>query len=199
MGYPARKLDHNYTYNDYKSWNEDERWELICGEAWNMSPAPSRKHQWILMELARQVSNFLNGKPCQVYPAPFDVFFPDEIGQTEDGISTIVQPDISVVCDLTKLTKKGCLGAPDLVVEILSPYTSKRDLNEKFHLYEESGVLEYWIVDPGSDFIQVFSLGDNSCFGRGKIFVSEGVMQSTVLKGFSLDISELFRKWGAVE
>lgn len=192
MGLPARKLDRQYTYADYKTWPEDERWELINGVAWNMSPAPSRSHQWLVMELGRQIANFLKGKTCQVYPAPFDVFFPEDPDQPEDDVCTIVQPDLTVICDSKKLTEKGCFGAPDLVVEILSPYTSRKDLDEKFHLYENSGVLEYWVVDLGYGSIQAFRLSEDGCYGDGEVFVREGKLTSKVLDGFLIDLSDLF-------
>ena len=206
MGLPARKRDQRYTYADYKTWIDDERWELINGEAWNMSsgrigeqqaclrpaPAPSRKHQWLVMELGRHLSNLLLGKRCQIYPAPFDVFFPENSNQLEDEIHTIVQPDLTVVCDHKKLNDKGCFGAPDLVVEILSPYTSRRDLDDKFHLYENSGVKEYWVVDPGSRSIHFFSLNEDNKYGDGEVFVEKGELKSTVLDGFSIDLSEIF-------
>ena len=197
MGLAAHKLDRHYTYADYKTWPEDERWELIDGVAWNMSPAPSRSHQWLLMELGAQIRNFLEEKTYQVYPAPFDVFFPEDPDQPEDDVCTIVQPDLTVICDLKKLTEKGCFGAPDLVVEILSPYTSRRDLDEKFHLYESSGVLEYWVVDPGYGSIQAFRLSEDGCYGDGEVFVREGKLTSKVLDGFLIDLSDLFSGPGA--
>lgn len=197
MVLPARKFDEHYTYADYKKWPEDERWELIDGVAWNMSPAPSRRHQWLVMELGRQIANFLMGKTCHVYPAPFDVFFPENQDQLEDNICTIVQPDLTVICDLKKLTKKGCFGTPDLVVEILSPYTSRKDQDDKFHLYEGFGVLEYWVVDPGFGSIQAFMLSEDGCYGDGELFIREGVLKSKVLDGLAIKLSDLFSDTGA--
>ncbi len=192
MALPARKFDEHYTYADYKIWPEDERWELINGVAWNMSPAPSRRHQWLVMELGTKIRNFLDGKTCQVYSAPFDVFFPEDQDQPEDDVCTVVQPDLTVICDLQKLTKKGCFGAPDFVVEILSPYTSRKDLDEKFHLYESSGVLEYWVVDPGFGSIQAFMISEDGCYGDGELFVREGALKSKVLDGLVIKLSDLF-------
>lgn len=194
MGEPARRLDGKYTYADYKNWSNDERWEIIAGEAWDMSPAPSRKHQWLVMELGTRFNYFLRNRKCQIYPAPFDVFFPDEENELEDSINTIVQPDLTLICDKNKLIDKGCFGAPDLVVEILSPYTSKKDLDEKFHLYEKSGVKEYWVVDPGSSSIQVFTLDENLRYKDGKVFVHEGELKTKLLEGFSIDLHDLFSK-----
>lgn len=154
-GLPARKMERPYTFADYKNWPADEKWELIGGVAWNMSPAPSRKHQWVVMELGSLIRNFLKGKSCQVYPAPFDVYF-YESGQEESEINNIVQPDLVVVCSKEKLERRGCFGSPDLVVEILSPWTNKKDLNEKFNLYEQYGVREYWVLDPGFETLQIY-------------------------------------------
>ncbi len=134
-----------FTYRDYLHWPDDERWELIDGVAYNMSPAPNRIHQKISGELHRQIANYLIGKQCEVYAAPFDVRLP-ATGEKNDEITTVVQPDITIVCDKSKLDKKGCKGSPDLVIEILSPYTAKKDMKEKHFLYEKFAVKEYWIV-----------------------------------------------------
>jgi Uma2 family endonuclease len=158
MGLPERKTDQKFTYRDYKSWPEHERWELIDGIAYDMSPAPSSRHQWISSELARKIGNHLENKSCKTFSAPFDVMLPISPIQDDNMIDTIVQPDISVICDSTKIIEKGCLGVPDLIVEILSPSTSKKDLNEKFGLYEKHGVKEYWVVDPGNKYIRIFHL-----------------------------------------
>ena len=135
MVVPLKKSDHKFTYKEYCSWPEDERWELIDGIAYNMSPAPSSKHQRISGYLYTGLSNFLKQKSCEVFSAPFDVMLPNFPIENEEEIDTIVQPDISVICNPTKIVDRGCLGAPDLIVEILSPSTSKKDLNEKFQLY----------------------------------------------------------------
>ena len=138
MADPAIKQDQVYTYGDYRKWPDDERWELIEGTAWNMSPAPTRFHQGISAELLRQIKNHADNTSCKVYAAPFDVLLPG-IGEVEeDAVTSVVQPDISVICDLGKLTDKGCTGAPDWVVEILSPSTSKKDFNDKMALYQKS-------------------------------------------------------------
>lgn len=153
----AVKSDNVYTYADYLSWPENESWELIDGVPVDMSPAPGRKHQKILGEMYRQVSNFLVGKTCDVYPAPFDVRFGRE-GETDEHIKTVLQPDISVICDLSKLDDNGCLGAPDLVIEIVSPATVRKDMREKFAIYEKYGVKEYWIVHPVDQTVMIFPL-----------------------------------------
>ena len=193
MGLPALKDDRVYTYGDYKTWPEDERWELIHGVAWNMCAAPNRSHQYISNIMATSITNFLKGKPCHVYAAPFDVLLPAFKGQEEDEVDTVVQPDISVICDMSKLTDKGCTGAPDLVVEILSPYTSRKDMVIKFHLYQENGVKEYWIVDPGNRYIQVYPLDEHGRYPEEPVLVlGSQTLESKTLEGFTLNLGEVF-------
>jgi Uma2 family endonuclease len=194
MGLPAIKKDMVYTYGDYLSWPDDERWELIDGVAYNMCAAPNRFHQGILMGLGVQVGNFLPGKPCKAYMAPFDVIFPDSPDQEENEVTTVVQPDLSVICDPKKLTYKGCTGAPDWVVEILSPYTSKKDFREKLALYERHGVKEYWIVDPGNRYVHVYLRDEKT----GKypedpaVYLAEARVPCRVLDGLVVDLAKIF-------
>jgi Uma2 family endonuclease len=182
-----------FSYRDYQTWNKDERWEILQGEAHLMTPAPPRRHQEISVELARQFSNFLLGKTCRVYTAPFDVRLGQALDREED-ILTVVQPDISVVCDPTRLDEKGCLGAPDLIVEILSPATSRRDWKEKFSLYEEFGVREYWIVDPAGQTVVVFTRGADARFGRPEIYTAEERILVDPLEGMAMDLSLVFTR-----
>lgn len=144
----SRKLDEpRFTYGDYVQWQGDQRWELIDGHAYLMSPAPSRRHQAVLFELARQIAAQLEGGTCEVFIAPFDVRL--SMGEEQDSeIDTVVQPDISVFCDPTKLDDAGARGAPDWLIEILSPATAARDRVEKRDLYARVGVREYWVVHP---------------------------------------------------
>ena len=203
VGIPIKKSDHRYTYKEYCSWPDDERWELIDGVAYTMSPAPSSRHQGVSFNLSTQIGLFLQNRSCTAFSAPFDVFLPEFPIESENTIDTIVQPDISVICDSTKIIEKGCLGAPDLVVEILSPSTSKRDLNEKFQLYERSGVKEYWIVDIGNKYIRVYHLQtegkDSGKYDEGTLIPpaawgeENSIANSVVLEGFSVDVKELFQ------
>lgn len=147
MGSVAKVIDEKYTYADYLAWDDDKRWEIIEGEPILMSPAPNRIHQKISAELLRQFANFLQGKKCQVYAAPFDVRFPSG-NEIDDKIETVVQPDLSVICDRKKLDHAGCRGAPDLIIEILSISNAKHDHIRKLHLYEKHKVKQYWIIDP---------------------------------------------------
>ena len=183
-----------FTYRHYRRWPEDERWELIEGVAYSMSPAPVRRHQKLSHSLALLFGNFLKGKPCEAYEAPFDVLLPVD-DEADDEVETVVQPDLVVICDKPKLTDRGARGAPDLVVEILSPSTQKKDLNEKYRLYERHGVREYWVVDPGNRSIQIWHLKDDGRYDDGELRDPQrdyGTIASRVLVGFAVDPSELF-------
>ena len=192
MADPAYKLDRRYTYRDYLGWTEAERWELINGEAWAMSPAPSRRHQAIFRVLMRLFANFLEGKPCLLYGAPFDVLLPAHADQLDDEVDTVVQPDIVVVCDRSRLTDYGLRGAPDLVVEIVSPWTSKRDLKDKFELYERHGVREYWLVFPDGEYLHRYLIVEGGRFGSAEILVKTGILRCSVLEGLTIEVAELF-------
>jgi Uma2 family endonuclease len=182
-----------FTYRHYKTWPEAERWELIEGQAWGMSPAPMRQHQDISKKLEKALELFLSEKPCRMYHAPFDVLLP-EMNEADDSVDTIVQPDIMVFCDLSKLTKAGARGAPDWVIEILSPSTAKKDLNEKFRLYERHGVREYWAVDPDARAIHAWKLEENGRFGKEWLCAKGEALSSSALEGFAVDSQELFKE-----
>ena len=193
---PARSLDERFAYGDYRKWPEGERWELIEGVPYSMSPAPFRRHQDITRKLFVKLAVFLEGHACIPYCAPFDVLLPAE-DESDDDVDTVVQPDILVFCDRSKLTEKGARGAPDLVVEILSPSTSKKDLNEKFRLYEKHGVREYWVVDPGNKSVQAWRLGADGRYDRGELrdaVSGPEPIASRVLDGFAVDPAELLKE-----
>ncbi|MEQ9375700.1 MAG: Uma2 family endonuclease [Imperialibacter sp.] len=181
-----------YSYADYLRWTFEDRVELIKGKIFHMSPGPNRKHQKVSIDLGARIYNFLQGQSCEVYMAPFDVRLPSKKGSKDKEIFNVVQPDIMVVCDQRKLDDKGCIGAPDLVVEILSPFTAAKDLKNKYSLYEESGVREYWIVYPGEEIIEIFALTDNRKFELQNRFIGEDEIQSVVLVGFSLKARDIF-------
>ena len=182
-----------YSYADYLKWTFEERVELIKGKLFRMSPAPRRTHQEIGTVIGNEIYNYLKGRPCKVYHAPFDVRFPSNTGDSDDQTFTVVQPDICVVCDSAKLDDAGCKGAPDLVVEILSPATASKDLNEKYHLYEEHGVKEYWVVYPGENVLEIYDLIEGRYVSRGK-FVRENAVDSNVLKGLKIELSDVFEE-----
>ncbi len=170
-----------YAYKDYVQWTGDERWELIDGRPFNMSPAHSRLHQAYVVELARQIGNALAGnKSCKVYVAPFDVRLPAG-RENDDEVQTVVQPDIAVVCDPAKLDDAGCKGPPDWVIEIVSPSTDARDRIEKRALYLRCGVKEYWIVDPKTRRVTV-------CIGESEsVLPCAGKLASQVVIGVVID------------
>lgn len=190
MGESAREKLDGYTYADYLQWDNGKRWELIEGTIVDMTPAPSRLHQEILMELGRQFSNYLLGKTCKVYVAPFDVRLPWQDESTEET-KTVVQPDLVVVCDPKKLDQRGCEGAPDLVVEILSPTTAKHDLIVKLRLYERAGVKEYWVVHPTDQTLMVFTLQYGE-YGKPKVFAFPDHVPVDILAEFTVDLSTVF-------
>ncbi|WP_154854977.1 Uma2 family endonuclease [Cyclobacterium xiamenense] len=181
----------NHSYADYLTWNMEEVVELIRGKIYKKAAAaPKRIHQKVSVELSYRLAGFLKGKKCEVYSAPFDVRFPKR--STEDSkIHDVVQPDICVICDTKKLDERGCIGAPDLIVEILSPGNSKVELKHKFTLYESNGVREYWIIHPETQDLLIYSLVDGK-YVPSKLFTSGDVVESTVLIGFTLDLEEFF-------
>ncbi len=192
MGIPLKKDEDRFTYKNYLTWPENERWELIDGIAYDMTPAPSRFHQKILGDLHRQFSNYLNGKTCEVYPAPFDVRFAEKNARDED-IDTVVQPDIVVVCDKSKLDDRGCIGAPDLVIEILSPATAAKDMKEKFALYEKHGVFEYWLVQPLDKTVMVFKSCEDKKFGKPDIYIYEDEIKVSIFDDLTIDLKAVFK------
>lgn len=183
-------MNKTYTYADYLKWDFKERVELIMGKLFKMSPAPNNRHQTISMNLSGQLWSHLRGGKCKVYAAPFDVRIPRKSANDKD-ILTVVQPDICVVCDPAKLDAKGCLGAPDIVIEILSPGNSIIELNNKFDLYESAGVKEYWLVSPQDNTVVVNTLHDGK-YITARPITSGSVLKSSILPSFSLDLSELF-------
>ena len=191
MSRPALKLEEQFSYADYLNWPADERWELIHGVAYDMSPAPASDHQRISREIFIQLYAFFSGKMCEVFFAPFDVRLP-EGDEADDRIYTVVQPDLSVICDPQKIDDKGCKGAPDLIVEILSPSTAKRDAREKFNLYEAQGVKEYWLVYPSELLVEVFELGKDGRYARAKKFFGTERMPVSLFPELELDLAQVF-------
>jgi Uma2 family endonuclease len=185
------ELDVNgtYTYADYLTWRFDEYVELFRGRIKRMSPAPKRLHQRIAGRIFSEIETFLRRKPCNVYIAPFDVRLPRK-GETE--IYTVVQPDICIICDPAKLDEQGCIGAPDTVIEVLSKGNVDRDINEKFSLYEESGVPEYWIVSPGEKTITCYRLDENGQYKLSGEYADPGEIPVASLPSFSMQWEIIF-------
>jgi len=181
-----------YSYADYLTWNMDEVVELIKGRIFKKAAAaPRRIHQKVSGELFLRLGVFLKGKEkCQVYSAPFDVRFP-KASKEDKQIFDVVQPDICVICDPAKLDDRGCLKAPDLIVEILSPGNSKTELKHKYELFESHGVREYWIIHAETQDLLIYTL-ENGRYVPSRLFTSGDVVESRVLLGFKLDLEEFF-------
>ncbi|MFW3378001.1 Uma2 family endonuclease [Glaesserella parasuis] len=180
-------LNGSYSYGDYLKWKFQERVEIIKGKIMAMSPAPNRLHQRISMKLTKAFLDVFVNHQCELYVAPFDVRFPDSNGK----IKTVVQPDLCVICDPNKLDEKGCIGAPDLIVEILSPGNSKREMKDKYELYQEQGVSEYWIVRPEEQHIQIYVLENGRYIGVQPVVEGDAVT-SIKFPALSFDTSGLY-------
>lgn len=183
-----------FSYADYLTWPEDERWELIHGIAYNMSPAPGRNHQLLLGDIFAIIKRRADHHGCQAYVAPFDVRLSTAGNASDQEIETVVQPDISLFCDLTKLDDRGAHGAPDLVVEVLSPSTGYKDQTEKLALYESAGVREYWIVNPDAAYVMVYRLESDGRFGKPDYYRRDDALMSNILGDPPIQLSEMFRK-----
>ena len=185
-----------FSYADYLTWPEEEMSEIIDGIVYAFA-APLRRHAEATISFLRRALPFVSRRKgkCKIYSAPFDVRLPKNGEIADNKIYNVVQPDICVICDETKLDEKGCIGAPDLIVEISSPSTSRRDLNLKFFLYESSGVREYWVVYPNDKAVTVFILQSNGKFDNGTTYeVIKGQTKVPVktLEGLIIDLEELF-------
>ena len=179
----------SYTYFDYLSWKIKERVELIKGKVFEMSPAPASRHQRISAKIGFNLQKHLELKSCEVFYAPFDVRL--EKSADDKLVTTVVQPDICVICDETKIDEKGCLGAPDLIVEILSPGNSSKEMKNKFELYQEAGVLEYWIVNPTDKTCLIFDLRDNIFVGLHPL-IEEDTITSPLFPQLDFVLEEIF-------
>ncbi len=185
-------LNGTYTYADYLLWRIEERLELIKGKIFKMSPAPSLVHQRISTRLQGTLFNFLKARSCDLFSAPFDVrLYNDKKSKDANRqIYTVVQPDLCVVCDTSKLDQRGCLGAPDLIIEILSPGNSSKEMNEKFDLYEESGVREYWLVEPAENAVWVYVLNEEGKYIGLKPTTT--ILKSSISPDLVIDLKEIF-------
>lgn len=198
MGLPKHK-EGTFTYADYLQWPDDERWELIHGIAYNMSPAPGTAHQRVVGEVFRRIADVTDNGPCETFIAPFDVRLSegappsDTASDTDETVETVVQPDISVFCDPAQTDERGAKGAPDLVVEVLSPATAHKDQTEKLRLYERAGVREYWIVNAEAAYVMVYRRGASGGFGKPDYYTREERLESEVL-GASIPLATVFRK-----
>ena len=178
-----------YTYAEYLLWKFEERVELLKGKLFKMS-APSPAHQVVQSNLNIELGLYFRNQKCQIYPAPFDVRLPAK-GETGDAIHTVVQPDLCVVCDRTKIDSRGCIGAPDLVIEIISPGNSKKELKQKFKLYEEAGVREYWVIHLSEEYVIVNVLENNHYKTLSPIVDDE--VHSVIFPTLKVHTKEIFR------
>jgi Uma2 family endonuclease len=179
-----------YSYADYLTWTMDEMVELIKGKIFKMNAAPKRIHQKVSLKVAIKLYNFLEGKTCEVYEAPFDVRLPVK-SKMNEAIFTVVQPDICVICDKSKLDDAGCIGAPDLIVEILSKGNNKKELVNKYEVYEESGVHEYWIIHPEEQTLLIYTLTKGR-YVPSKLYTTGDIVSSQIIKGFALNLDDVF-------
>ena len=189
MASPAEKT--GYTFADCLGWDEKERAEIIGGEVLMMAP-PSRIHQKISGEIFRQLANFLEGKRCEVYSAPFGVRLFEKDGDRPEDVDTVVEPDITVVCDTSRLDQHGCKGAPELVMEILPPSSRRHDMLVKLNLYQRAGVREYWIVNPDDKDVQVFLLDGSGLFRVHGFYGREDIARVNVLEGCFIELCKVF-------
>ena len=186
----AAEQPRRYTYGDIMAWEDGKRYELYDGVPLALA-SPTDVHQLILMELGAQLHGFLRGKPCRVYPAPFDVRLFDADEDKPEDSENVVQPDLMVVCDPSKVDRHGVHGAPDLVIEILSPSTRGIDRLKKYNLYERAGVREYWIVDPETRSAAVHTLTEGK-YGSPDIYVNGASVPVGIFEDFSVDLSAVF-------
>ena len=191
MGLQQRDL-HLHTYGDYASWPEEMRHELIDGIAYAMGPAPTRRHQEVTGELFRQIADALEGSPCRPYIAPFDVRLP-RASEADDDVDTVVQPDISVICEKSRLDERGCRGAPDWIIGVLSSGTVSHDQIVKRALYERAGVREYWLVHPLDKVVTIYLL-ENSVYGEPAVQELAGTSSATVLPEIAIDGARVMRE-----
>lgn len=191
-------LTRQYSYADYLTWMFDDRVELFKGWVQKMSPAPNMSHQRISWNVSAAIAQFIKDKPCSAFSAPFDVRL---IGKAKSrkakeasSIYTVVQPDICVICDRSKLDERGCIGAPDWIIEIVSPGNTKSEIDDKFEIYQENGVKEYWIIQPTDETVTVFDLVNNKYQFR-KIYNNVDRAPAGVFTGFEIDLKEVFKKF----
>lgn len=188
---PLPKAELRYSYADYLTWDEKERWEILDGVPY-MQAAPSRIHQEVSLSLLMFFANYLQGKPCKVYHAPFCVRLDAE--KNDKDIVNVVEPDITIVCDNSKLDDKGCKGSPDLIAEIISPSSVKIDRVDKFNKYEKAGIKEYWIVEPDQKIVSVFLLQSNGRYGRPEMYTNEDKIQVSIFPELEIDLKSVFDK-----
>lgn len=193
MQFSDLDLSKTYSYADYLQWTFEERLELIKGKIFKMTPAPASGHQRLSWVLSGEIYTYLKGKTCQAFSAPFDVRLQKKgVQDSDQQIHTVVQPDICIICDPAKVDTRGCTGAPDIVVEILSPGNNQKELRNKYDVYEESGVLEYWIISPQDKTFLKYTLDSNMRYQPSKLLTIGDSITTPILPGFVLDLETVF-------
>ncbi|WP_416864756.1 MAG: Uma2 family endonuclease [Imperialibacter sp.] len=182
----------SYSYADYLRWAFEERVEIIKGKIFKMSPAPLMRHQLISSNLMSFIAPHFRNRQCKVFHAPFDVRLPNKKNDEDKRIFTVVQPDVCIVCDKEKLDEKGCIGAPDLIIEILSPSTASRDLKDKFELYREHKVNEYWLVFPNDNIVEIFLLGADGHYQSAARLSGNDHVPCGMLSAINLTVGDIF-------
>lgn len=186
-------LTKQYSYADYLTWHFNERVELIRGWISKMSPAPGTTHQAVSWDIAYYFANYFRKTNCKTFAAPFDVRLLDsKKSKNNQQVFSVVQPDICVICDEKKIDERGCVGAPDLIIEIVSPGNSKREMKTKYELYEENGVREYWIANPLEKNIMLYVLKAKK-YHLKKIYFDDDAIESILFKGLVIDLKEIFK------
>ena len=180
-----------YTYADYLQWTFEDRLELIKGKIFKMTPAPASVHQRISWVVSGELYSYLKNKSCQAYSAPFDVRLPRKGEIKDNKIYTVVQPDICIICDASKVDSRGCTGAPDIVIEILSPGNNQKEVRNKYEVYEESGVLEYWLISPQDKTFLKYTLTDG-IYQPSRLMTTGDIILTPVLPGFELNLDTVF-------
>ena len=189
MQFSDLDLTKSYTYADYLKWRFDERLELIKGKIFKMNPAPSANHQRISGKVYLTLGNYLLDKPYEVFSAPFDVRLSRIIN--DEQVITVLQPDVCVICDPAKIDARGAIGAPDIVVEILSPGNNRKELQNKYEVYKEAGVQEYWIIHPSEKTFLKYTL-INGAYQASRLLTNGDEVTTPILPGFSLSLDDVF-------
>ncbi len=192
MQFSDLDLNKTYSYADYLQWAFTERLELIKGKIFKMSPAPGSYHQRISQRISLNLGNYLAGKRCEVFTAPFDVRLIRKEQADDRQVITVVQPDLCVICDTSKIDQRGCLGAPDIVIEILSPGNNQKELRNKYEVYEEAGVKEYWILHPSEKTFLKYTLNELGKYQPSRLMTLGDEVVTPVLPGFALNLSTVF-------
>jgi Uma2 family endonuclease len=182
-----------YTYADYLKWNFEERLELFRGKIFRLS-APNTRHQVIAGNLFFEAKLVLSKQKSKTFIAPFDIRLPVKNRKKDNEVTTVVQPDICIVCDEFKIDTRGCCGAPDLIVEILSPGNTKKEIKLKYELYEEAGVNEYWVVYPEEETVIVFTLNEQHKYDPAVFYAGDDTIKAASIAGFTINLNDIFTK-----